>query len=506
MAATKLYKKFLQGIGLIPKASSENAVLGDLEVLSSNNKLHFHNGTINDPVVTEVDVATLTHKTINGPDNTITNLINANLSGTAAITNANLATMVTATVKGNISGSTGTPSDVPISSIITAGNAITALTGDVSATGPNSVAATVNSVDGSSAANIHSAELLANAATSANTASTIVKRDSSGNFITGTITATLIGTASGNTTYTPNNHGVVISGSGNVMSVIAPDASIVKVLTSGGSSANPTWQNVPAASATITSVSTTYPILTSDGTILCDANGAGFAVTLPTAIGVSGKSYTIKKTDSTFNIVTIATTSSQTIDGVITTTLSTQNEVIILESDGANWQVLDRRFPSNWATYSSTIGGVTTAPTPGAGATFVTRWRRLGDSIEINGEYNQNASSGSSGSGSYLFPIPSGLIINSSKIRLMNVVGNANGAGSTVVGNCYVTEVTSPSASFSAGSGWVMAFDTVNLVLANILSSGGSSQILGSGTSTPLGDPSVYFSFRAILPITNWVG
>lgn len=60
------------------------------------------------------------------------------------------------------------------------GNYITALTGDVSATGPGSASSTVNSVGTSSAANIHSAELLANAATAINTSSTIVKRDASG--------------------------------------------------------------------------------------------------------------------------------------------------------------------------------------------------------------------------------------------------------------------------------------------------------------------------------------
>lgn len=78
--------------------------------------------------------------------------------------------------------------------------AIDGLNGDVSASGPGVVAATVNSVGGSSAANIHSAELAANAATSSNTASTIVKRDASGNFSAGTITANLTGTASGNAT------------------------------------------------------------------------------------------------------------------------------------------------------------------------------------------------------------------------------------------------------------------------------------------------------------------
>lgn len=77
-----------------------------------------------------------------------------------------------------------------------AGNYITALTGDVSATGPGSVAGTVNAVGGSSAANVHAAELLANAATNLNIVGTIVKRDGSGNFTAGTITGSLTGLAS----------------------------------------------------------------------------------------------------------------------------------------------------------------------------------------------------------------------------------------------------------------------------------------------------------------------
>lgn len=78
-----------------------------------------------------------------------------------------------------------------------AGSYITALTGDVTATGPGSVAATVAFVGTSSAANVHSAELLANAATSANTALAIVRRDASGNFSAGTITANLTGNVTG---------------------------------------------------------------------------------------------------------------------------------------------------------------------------------------------------------------------------------------------------------------------------------------------------------------------
>lgn len=123
---------------------------------------------------------------------------------------------------------------------------ITALTGDVTATGPGSVAATVALVGGVAASGVAAGANLANAATPLNTISTIVMRDSSGNFAAGNIRGTFLGAATGNTTYTANQYGVVLSGAANAMSVLAPDPSVIKVLTSGGSGANPTWQFVTA--------------------------------------------------------------------------------------------------------------------------------------------------------------------------------------------------------------------------------------------------------------------
>jgi hypothetical protein len=61
-------------------------------------------------------------------------------------------------------------------------------------------APTVNSVGGSSSSTIHTAELLANAATENNTINTIVKRDANGNFSAGTITASLTGNVTGDVT------------------------------------------------------------------------------------------------------------------------------------------------------------------------------------------------------------------------------------------------------------------------------------------------------------------
>ena len=87
---------------------------------------------------------------------------------------------ITANLTGNVSG--------------TAASFTGSLVGDVTGTQGATVVSTVGT---SSAANVHAAELLANAATNANTASAIVRRDASGNFSAGTITANLTGNASG---------------------------------------------------------------------------------------------------------------------------------------------------------------------------------------------------------------------------------------------------------------------------------------------------------------------
>lgn len=102
-----------------------------------------------------------------------------------------------------------------------------AVSGDASLS--NTGAVTVSSVGGSTAANVHAAELAANAATASNTASTIVKRDGSGDFSAHTVTATgnvaatgtvtgsnLSGTNTGDVTLgtfgaSPNNQGASIS-------------------------------------------------------------------------------------------------------------------------------------------------------------------------------------------------------------------------------------------------------------------------------------------------------
>lgn len=79
-------------------------------------------------------------------------------------------------------------------------SSLTSLIGDISASGPGSATATVNSVGGVSATNVALGANSANTATNTNTVSTLVKRDTSGNFSAGTISANLIGNVTGNLT------------------------------------------------------------------------------------------------------------------------------------------------------------------------------------------------------------------------------------------------------------------------------------------------------------------
>jgi len=82
-----------------------------------------------------------------------------------------------------------------------------------------------------------------------------------------------------------------------------------------------------------------YTAASGDDVILCDATNP-FTVTLPTAVGVVGEVYHIKKIDSTINNVTIEANGSETIDGELTKTINTQWNSVQLVSDGSNWMIL----------------------------------------------------------------------------------------------------------------------------------------------------------------------
>jgi hypothetical protein len=91
-------------------------------------------------------------------------------------------------------------------------------------------------------------------------------------------------------------------------------------------------------------VTAAYTLAGTDHVVLADATSAAFTVTLPTAVSFSGR-YTIDAITTSTNLVTLATTSSQTIDGASTTSIGTQasgapwSSVDVI-SDGSNWRIV----------------------------------------------------------------------------------------------------------------------------------------------------------------------
>lgn len=83
-----------------------------------------------------------------------------------------------------------------------------------------------------------------------------------------------------------------------------------------------------------------YTITNADNLIRGDATSGAITITLPTAVGISGAVFYIKKIDSSSNAVNIATTSSQTMDGVTSIAITTRYQAYQFVSNGTNWDVL----------------------------------------------------------------------------------------------------------------------------------------------------------------------
>lgn len=109
---------------------------------------------------------------------------------------------------------------------------------------------------------------------------------------------------------------------------------------------------------------TTYTAQAADNVLSADATTGSFTITLPTAVGIAGKQYTVKKVDYSVNTVTIATTSSQTIDGSPTAILVFTNHFITVVSNGANWLVIEHNYAGTMLGYAEVVAtGATTNST-----------------------------------------------------------------------------------------------------------------------------------------------
>jgi hypothetical protein len=226
-----------------------------------------------------------------------------------------------------------------------------------------------------------------------------------------------------------------------------------------------------------------YTMTVTDFMVL--ASGAAFTVTLPNASSVApNQIYAIKKTDSSFsNIITIATTATQTIDGSLTTTLNTQNETLEVISDGSNWQILTRRIPSAIVSYTPSLSAGFGTPT-----NITAFYRRVGDSIEIFGSFD----TGTTTTGAGLIGLPSGLVASSLLSTLNQLVGM------TTIAVELTNAQVNLAGLYAAPSG-----STVNM--CNVSNGSTFNNLTTLGVTQVIGN-ALPISFYAKIPISGWNG
>ena len=240
-----------------------------------------------------------------------------------------------------------------------------------------------------------------------------------------------------------------------------PPAAAGTVLTQNASSA-PSFQAVTPTPVAPTSIDAVTTLTSAQRFILL--NSSNYNVQLYDAVGNSGRQITLKRQDSTFsNPITILCSGTQTIGGSgISFPMYTRGESLDLISDGSDWVINNHFTNPEWINSGPlTLSAVTTAPQKG-NATIVTDqllWRRIGDSVEFRAEYRHTSAGSSVGSGDYLLVLPTGLVMDASKLTFYST---SEGSGAYNTNNVLGASIFGGSGTECIGGG-IVAYDSTSV-------------------------------------------
>jgi len=196
---------------------------------------------------------------------------------------------------------------------------------------------------------------------------TVLLNNGSGSSLTGIVTS-IAGTAN-NLTASSSTGAVTLNLGSNVVTTGASAQTISKPVKITGFSSAETGNKTSA-----------YTVTSSDDVVFVDDSGGSVTITLPSAVGLDGKTFTIKKVSSSLNTVTISAASGQTIDGASSVTLNSAQEKTTIQSNNHYWFTLSpkgddmdsyrirgstagRYFSSGIDQYTDVIGATPTATT-----------------------------------------------------------------------------------------------------------------------------------------------
>jgi hypothetical protein len=483
--------KIKKGTNLDPQATGSNSATGDLEVLQSDGKLYYHNGITNSALTTESGSNVLTNKIIDADLNTITNIENADIKASANITRSKLAVGVANRIVIN-ADTTGVMSDLPAitasralasdanglpvaatttateldyvsgvtSSIQTqlnskqaSGNYISDLTGDVTASGPGSVAATIanDAVTNAKMTNMAQSTIKGRAvsagtgdptdltAAQATAILDVMVGDSGSGGTKGLVPAPASGDA-----------GKVLTGAGTYVSVATNPMTTAGDIIYGGIAGAPTrlaqgvngQSLVSGASAaapkyqwgSVNSVSNAgYTVTATDGydTIVVSTGASDRTVTLPDVASSTGRQLRIVKSDSGAGFVILDGNASETINGQLTRSIYGQYGEMFLYCDGTTWFVISENQPT-WIAYTPTFVGFGTA------SNIEFHWKKDGSDIIVKGRFT----SGTSTATEARIPLPASLSSSADSFTKLA------GVGVTSVAQSIISVLAAPSTTY----------------------------------------------------------
>lgn len=122
------------------------------------------------------------------------------------------------------------------------------------------------------------------------------------------------------------------------------------------------WAAVAGGSSAVDTISTSATISTSNDFILVNTSGGAVTLTLPTAVGNTGKIFTFKLIDAT-NVLTIDGDGAETVEGAATRTVTHSNKTYSIISDGTNWREYVRPIivKRQKKSLGSSVTGITTS-------------------------------------------------------------------------------------------------------------------------------------------------
>lgn len=239
------------------------------------------------------------------------------------------------------------------------------------------------------------------------------------------------------------------------------------------------------------SISTSYRAFTTNTTATATDNLLVFTgtsaatLTLPTAVGCDGRTYMIKNASTTgpLPVLTIATTSSQTIDGVTSKTLTSAYETVTIISNGANWNISATGLSAAAATTDWAQDGNAVASQKSIGTTsnyslpFITN----------NVERMRLSNAGNLGIGTSTFNAtnPEKLVVDAGTTTSVNAI-----VGKGSIDNYLQLNIQNNSAGANASSDVVATAnngsETTNFVDMGINGGGNTSGVMGAANDAYL--------------------